>query len=155
MKIYNITDKKSFTTKLFLEEVFDNFLLVEANFITDFGIYFDGHRTGYEIGEDEHVTWGIVRNQAFTAIKGSKLPKSFKIVFRLSGANTANTVRSLGISDVPDVALYLNIRYNEDRLDMTAGVSTPDFFASKSIETGWEHYLEKFFMLKDISYEEE
>ena len=154
MKIYNILDQKTFTKQLFIEEVFDNFLVIEADFITEFGIYFDGHKTDFEIGEDEYISWGVLKRQAFEAIKGSKLPKGFRIVLKLSMANTANTLRSLGIEQNAETGLYLNVKYSDGSMTLTGGTSTTEFSVVKDLDRGWERFLEKFFLMKSISYEE-
>jgi len=79
-------DVKSFTTKLFVREDFDAFLVKEVNITTYNSFSIDGHvKQGYyteEEREENHIeefsSWKTLRPFCFSLIKGKKLPGSFR-----------------------------------------------------------------------------
>ncbi len=155
MKIYNITSQKDFTAALFVNSVFDNFLVSEASFVTAFSLIIDGHLTSAPEEGDDSVSWGQVRPLAFSVIKGKELPKSFKIVLKLSDGNLSSTLGALGIEKDTDISgLYLNIRYEKGELSCTTGCAYARFVADKTAETGWEAFVERFLTKNGIDYEE-
>ena len=116
-----IEDMKQFTASLFLGEVFDSFLLKEAEIVTFNMFTIDGRvRHGYYSEEEleehqieEYSAWSAVKPFCFSLIKGKKLPESFHIVLQLSPKSTKSF---LDKNQIPVAAeqvqgLYLNIRY--------------------------------------------
>ena len=75
-------DVKDFTSKLFLRETFDSFLVKEARITTYNQFSIDGHiRKGFfgpeeleEKGMEEYSPWSMLRPFCFSLIKGKKLP---------------------------------------------------------------------------------
>ena len=152
MKIYNITNIKEFTKKLFIEDTFDNFLVVEANFVTSHSVLIDGTKS-VEADGDEYVTWKEVKAEAFNVIKGKVLPKSFKIVLKLTNENTINTLKAISLKADLQAGLYINIKYFDDQINVISGTSTSTFELSKDLSNGFEIFLEKFFAKKEIEFE--
>ena len=149
MQIFEIKNQKEFTNKLFIDDVFDNFLLVEAVFVKDYSVSIDGHKAD-ELEGDEYILWKDAKSMAFAAIKGSTLPKSFKIVLKLSSANAIKTMKSLDIGEGVSASFYINIKYFDGVITVTSGTSTASFLLSKDLEKGWDHLLEKFLILKGL-----
>ena len=94
MVALKIEELKDFTRKLFVEEVFDWWMMREA-VITTFNMFtIDGRiRKGYfmeqeleEKGIGELSPWKLVRPVCFSLIKGKRLPESFRITLQLPGA---------------------------------------------------------------------
>ena len=92
MKAYKAEELRAFTGALFRSERFDAFLLCEASFRTAFSLEIDGRRNKdwysaeeeQELGAEDFVRWGEVRELAFQAIRGKKAPKAFRLVLRLN-----------------------------------------------------------------------
>ncbi len=146
---------KDFTNKLFRQEVFDNFLVPEAVFVTMFSIAIDGNSLSEEV-KPVCATWGQLRPLAFQIIKGQTLPKGFKIVLRLSPENTENTLHSWGLPIAPEevAGLFLNILYEEGKIRCTTGVSLTTFSLDRSLEREWDNVIRRFFRHHQISFSE-
>ena len=156
MNAYKITDQKVFTTKLFLEEVFDNFLVSEACFITRFSTEINGRTVNPEEGAEEFTDWGTIRPIAYSLIRGKVLPKSIKIVLKLNRENTLRTLEAAGFSgDKAGVSgLYINIRYEEGTFSLVTGTSFATFTPDRSLEGSWSKFVCRFLTASGISFEE-
>ena len=152
----HIEDKKVFTSKLFIKEAFDGFLLTEAS-ITTFNTYnIDGRiqkkfytEQEYEaLGNPEFSKWCDMKRLCFEMIKGNKTPLKFKIVLKLSedqvGEIVAKTQTSLTASDVQ--GLFINVRYENDSIDCITATSLKIFSMDKSLEEAFDKYMEKFLL---------
>ena len=92
MVALKIEEQKAFTSGLFLGEVFDRFLVREANVVTFNSFIIDGRvRHGYYSDEEleenqieEFSAWKVIKPICFSLIRGKRLPESFRIVFMLS-----------------------------------------------------------------------
>lgn len=92
----HIADIKEFTSKLFLHEDFDSFLVSQASFTTGFSVTLDGslHKDYFTdeqweaMEQHDLARWSLMRPLCFQIIKGSRLPEQFKIILALSRANT-------------------------------------------------------------------
>jgi hypothetical protein len=143
-----IEDVKSFTSKLFIKEDFDFFLLKEAE-ITTFNNYkIDGTiQKDYYTKEEfetlkspEYSTWNQMKNYCFSFIKGGKTPLSFKIVLRYPDELAKE------LHDVNDVGLYLNVRFENKQIKCITGVSYNTFTMDKTIENLWDEKMKKFLL---------
>ena len=152
-----IADLRDFTSKLFLQETFDSFELVEAEFTTDFRTSLDGHLTEPQDKIRVFAPWAVCRPLAFQIIKGRKLPHAFHIVLRLSDENTANTIRSAGISSVTSAevaGLYLNIHYERKKLQVVTGCSFRTFVMDKTLEREWDRVIRRFLKHHQIPFQD-
>lgn len=155
---------KDFTRKLFVEEVFDWWMMREA-VITTFNMFtIDGRiRKGYfmeqeleEKGIGELSPWKLVRPVCFSLIKGKRLPESFRITLQLPGARVEQFLQSVQ----PDFkaeqvsGLYLNIRYEEQKLYCVTGTSLNVFTLDKKIEQEWDETVKRFLREREIVYTE-
>lgn len=149
-----VEDVRTFTSKLFIKEEFDGFLVKEIEIVTFNRFTIDGHiRQGYFGGEEledhrigEFSSWNMLRPLCFDLIKGKKLPGSFHIVLQLSPAGVEEFVRasSAGIDAGQIQGLYLNIRYEEGSLYCVTGTSLRVFTLDKTLETEWDRAVEQF-----------
>ena len=164
MVALKIEELKDFTRKLFVEEVFDWWMMREA-VITTFNMFtIDGRiRKGYfmeqeleEKGIGELSPWKLVRPVCFSLIKGKRLPESFRITLQLSGARVEQFLQSVQ----PDFkaeqvsGLYLNIRYEEQKLYCVTGTSLNVFTLDKKIEQEWDETVKRFLREREIVYTE-
>lgn len=164
MVALKMEELKDFTRKLFVEEVFDWWMMREA-VITTFNMFtIDGRiRKGYfmeqeleEKGIGELSPWKLVRPVCFSLIKGKRLPESFRITLQLPGARVEQFLQSVQ----PDFkaeqvsGLYLNIRYEEQKLYCVTGTSLNVFTLDKKIEQEWDETVKRFLREREIVYTE-
>ena len=159
-----IADTKDFTSKLFLQEVFDAFWVVEGTLRTHSTFVLDGHLNSDFYSSEEleelhlkdqpFVPWRILRPSCFDLIKGKRIPLSFKFCFRLSDANTEKLLMQSGVPFSPaDVAgLFLNIRFQESQILLTTGTSLRLFTVDKSLDQAWDVMIQKFLKQKEIGF---
>ena len=161
-----LTDIKDFMNKLLRTEVFDHFLLQEAVITSGASYVIDGHITKGYYTDEEVETMGIIgykmlpfsllRGNCFDLIKGKKTPNSFKFVFLLSPENLKKTLASSGSSytenDISGV--FLNLKYQNQLLTLTTGISYNIFSTDKSLESNWDKLVCRFLYQNDIKFEE-
>ena len=159
-----LKNTKNFMTRLLLSDTFDNFLFIEGEIVTFNTFTIDGHiRAGYYTQqelEENHVgelsTWQTVRPFCFSLIKGKRLPESFRITLQLPGARVEQFLQSVQ----PDFkaeqvsGLYLNIRYEEQKLYCVTGTSLNVFTLDKKIEQEWDETVKRFLREREIVYTE-
>lgn len=91
MVALKIEEQKAFTAGLFIGEIFDKFLVREAEIVTYNQFTIDGKvRQGYfseeELEEnriEEYSSWKTLKPVCYSLIKGKRLPESFRIVFQM------------------------------------------------------------------------
>ncbi len=159
-----VSDVRDFMEKLFLKDTFDGFQLVEAVIVTSNTFMIDGHiREEYytkeeweELAEKQICRWGSLRQICFQMIKGKKTPESMKLVFRMAEGGTEKLLIKSGLSyQTSDVeGLFFNVRYENQKLMLTSGVSMKLFTMDKSLERFWDQRLEKFLKQAEIACEE-
>lgn len=166
MLALKLTDIKNFMNQLLRSETFDHFLLQEAVITSGATYIIDGHinkdfYSGEEIEEYglsdcNALPFSILRGSCFDLIKGKKPPSSFKFVFLLSPANLEKTLLSLHSSYSPrDISgIYLNLRYQNQLLTLTTGVSYAVFSQDKSLEHEWDSLVLRFLQQHNLAYEE-
>ena len=153
-------DVKSFTTKLFVREDFDAFLVKEVNITTYNSFSIDGHvKQGYYTEEEreennieEFSTWKTLRPFCFSLIKGKKLPGSFRIVLQLPKAGTDKFSARTGawIDGNQIVGLYLNIRYDNGEMYCITGTSLNFFTMDKTLDLEWDKAVKQFLQSHEI-----
>lgn len=149
-----IEDIKGLTSKLFLGENFDAFLVREVQIVTYNSFTIDGHirksfYTKEELEEnplEDFSTWKRLRPMCFSLIKGKKLPSSFHIEFQLAQKGVERFLMqnssSLTLENVN--GLYLQIRYEEGILSYVTGCSLNLFTLDKGLEHAWDEAVQKF-----------
>ena len=161
LKISNI---KQFTSKLFLQETFDHFLVSEAVITTFNTFHIDGNLNGdfytdvetEQLEDKQYSTWKMIRPICFQLIKGNKLPLAFKIVLRLTKENTTKVLEAANLIDQFDVdALYVNILYKNGQVSCVTGTALKQFTLDKTIEHVWDEMMKKFFIKHEIDFDME
>lgn len=161
-----LTDIKDFMNKLLRTETFDHFLLQEA-VITSAATYTingqitKGYYTEEEL-EEQHLSgmrflpFSMLRSNCFDLIKGKKTPSSFRFVFLLSPDNQKKTLASMdssfGENDI--TGIYINLRYQNQLLSLTTGISYNVFSTDKTLDAQWDKLVMKFLTQNAISFEE-
>lgn len=148
-----IEDMKLFTKLLFLTETFDNFELVEGEFVTRFSTDIDGTLTDDE-NDDRYIRWAEARNIAFQIIRGKQLPRAFRLTMRLTEENMQKTLASIGKSSETTniTSLLFNIRYEHETLMLITGCAYSTFTPDRTAEREWDELMLKFLMKHEIPY---
>jgi len=137
MLALSISDVRSFMVKLLKEEMFDDFQLRNAvvNSFARFEIF--GGK------EDGCVMWSVVRPHVFSIIKGGKPPKSIKIIFgkELEGASSDNPT-----------SLFINIHFEDGKINLTTGISKKGFSLDRSDDDRWDAQVLQFLDDNGITY---
>lgn len=162
MVALKIEEQKNFTEGLFLKELFDSFLVTEANIVTFNSFTINGRvRQGYyseeemdEKGIGEFSAWKTIKPFCFSLIKGKRLPESFRIVFALPPESKERFVKRF----VPDMApgqvggLYLNVHYENDEMTCVTGTSMNLFTMDKTLEREWDESVKQFLKKNGIAF---
>ena len=161
-----ITEIKDFMNKLLRSETFDHFLLQEAVIHSGASYIIDGklNKDFYDQTELEELgieqfrflPFSMLRGNCFDLIKGKKTPASFKFVFLLSPENLSRTLASTGtiFTENDITGIYLNLKYQNQLLTLTTGISYTIFSTDKTLELQWDLLVQKFLKQNEISYEE-
>jgi len=160
----NLTEVKTFMTKLLMNNTFDSFLLKEMELQTFTGFQITGQFNEQffskeeleERGVNRHVLWSEVRQIVYSMIKGSKTPLSLKIIFQLPADQCGNMLDSFGgklrLEDVG--GLYLNVRFEKGELRMITGTAIKTFTLDKTLEQEWDKSVRNLLKEQGISFEE-
>lgn len=161
-----LTDIKDFMNKLLKTNTFDNFLLQEA-MITNSATYtINGQLTKDFYSNDEleelqlqncrFLPFSMLRGNCFDLMKGKRTPVSFRFVFLLSPQNMEKTILSINSSyTTSDISgIYINLKYQNQQLFLTTGISYTIFSTDKTLEKEWDKLVLKFLKQHQISYEE-
>lgn len=161
-----LTSVKDFMNTLLKSDTFDHFLLQEAVINSAASYVIDGHITKQFYTEEELEQLGILgysilpfsllKNNCFDLIKGKKTPSYFKFVFLLSPENLEKTLSSVSTSYTPnDISgIYLNLKYQNQLLTLTTGISYRIFSTDKSLENEWDKLVLRFLNRHEIAFEE-
>lgn len=155
MRSIGIDNIKKFTHELFIGNVFDNFCVTEASFSTLTNITIDGHVNKEFMGEadlslpengEAAVFWKKIKPLCFEIIKGQRVPLRFKIVFMMPKEFLIRFLDDEGLDMEPvEVnALFLNIKFENNKLVCTTGTSLKAFTLDKSLEDAWDCRMMKF-----------
>ncbi len=160
-----LTDIKDFMNKLLRSDTFDHFLLQEAVIRSTAAYTIDGRisNAGYssaeleELGLSGHpaLPFSMLRGNCFDLIKGKKTPVFFQFVFLLSPDNLARTLAATHSSyTVNDISgICLNLKYQNNLLTLTTGISYRIFSTDKELESEWDKMLPKFLAKNGIAFE--
>ena len=151
---------KECMAKLLLSETFDPFYFIEGEIVTFNTFTMDGYLKKdffeqEEAPEREYALWKDVREFCFSLIKGKRTPLSFKFVLGLSDSNIEKLLLQQGLDFKPqDVrGLYINLKYDGQKLQCITGTAMNLFTMDKSLEQAWDKMVQKFFAQKEIKYE--
>jgi hypothetical protein len=166
MLALELTDIKDFMNKFLRSEIFDHFLLQEGVVTSAASFVIDGRITrGFYSGEEleelgirgySFLPYAMLRTNCFDLIKGKKTPASFKFVLLLSPENLRRTLESIGSSFSADdvTGVFLNIRYQNQMLTLTTGVSYRIFSTDRTLDGEWDRLVKVFLRQHDIAFTE-
>lgn len=149
-----ISDVKDFMNQLLVKDTFDTLLLCEATLRTATTLSISGklNMDFFDTAEQEVMTdktyaaWRILRPLFFEAVKGTKTPSSFKIIFMLPKRNQDALVLRHNLPISPDdiAGLYFNLYFDDGILRITSGLSMRIFTTDKCLEQIWDDSLMGF-----------
>ena len=160
-----LTEIGTFINKLLKDGMCDHFLLQEgivvsfASYVIDGtitkGFYTDTESEELGIKTFHFLPFSMLRPRIFDLIKGKKAPSSFKFVLMLSPENQKRTMERIGSSYTPaDIsAMSMNIKFQNQMLTLTTGISYRIFSTDKTLEPEWDKFVRQFLSQHDISFE--
>jgi hypothetical protein len=157
-----IEEQKTFTSELFIGNIFDSFLVREVSITTFNTFTIDGRvRQGYYSDEEleenkieEFSSWKALKPFCFSLIKGKRLPESFRIVLLLAPAARERFVKKHAPSLLPEQVggLYLNIQYENGTMTCVTGTSLNVFTMDKSLDREWDEAVMQFLTRNMIAF---
>lgn len=166
MTALSILNIKEFMNTLLRSDAFDSFLLSEGSITTYMTFHLDGHCHAdffspeddafEQVIQEKYVPFSLVRPACFDLIKGRRTPSSFQFVFQLSKENQARTLASIASAlSTEDISgMYLNLRYQNQQLTCTTGISCQVFSLDKSLDQSWDALVKRFLKTHQIAFEE-
>jgi hypothetical protein len=166
MLALELTDIKDFMNKFLRSDIFDHFLLQEASITSAASYVIDGRMNKGFYSQEELTELGLstyaflpysmLRTHCFDLIKGKKTPASFKFVLILSPENLRRTLERIhsSYSEEDISGVCINIRYQNQLLSLTTGISYRIFSVDKTLENEWDRFVKQFLTQHDISFEE-
>lgn len=159
MTALELTELKTITAHLFLQDTFDHFCLIEGEIKTYNTFRIDGkvHREFYDTDTDvqDYSRWEQLRGHCFNLIRGKRTPLGFRFVFSLSPENirrlTEHTAPSLDPETIQ--GMYLNFHFDGSVLTCVTGTSFKTFIMNKELEHIWDETVQKFFRKHQIPFE--
>lgn len=156
----SLPEVKECMSKLLLSDIFDPFYFIEGEIVTFNTFTLDGFlkKEFFDTEEAparEYALWKDVREFCFSLIKGKRTPLSFKFVLGLSDSNIEKLLLQQELDFKPqDVrGLYINLKYDGQKLQCVTGTAMNLFTMDKSLEQAWDKMVQKFFTQKEIKYE--
>ena len=156
-----ITELKSFMSKLLATNTFDDFLLQEATLQMGISYVIDGHINDafYQSEEDQvierlpFITYSEVRGTLFDLIKGKRTPLGFQVLLQLP-PKRCNMLFPEGLQTHLIKGLIINIRYDGSKAWITSGISYSSFSLDKAPELIWDEALMSFLRSAGIAFDQ-
>lgn len=124
---------KEFMNTILIKNTFDDFV---------FRIFETETFAKFQINSNNEK-WGRIRPYAFEIIKGNIKPKYLKIVLSLD-EDKMNKLSENATS------MFLNISFENDRIDFTLGTSQKNFTLDREVDIIWKEYIKNFFRENNI-----
>lgn len=166
MLAIRIKNIKNFMTKLLNSDVFDSFLLEEAQIHTFNTFTIEGRQNKEfynkeeledpEIFPYEYSQWRDIKGICFQLIKGKKVPIFMKIILHKKPED-AYTILEEGLAlEFAEIlkAFVVTIRFDSNGLMLTTGTSFSAFALDKTPDLLWDKSFSKFLTEKEIEFEE-
>lgn len=161
MVLFSADSPRDFMGKLLASDVFNSFLLQEANIITSVTHTINGriHPDFYTEEEsaahtEEFIPWSEIRPLVFESVKGKNTPLSLRLTLCLKrdAMNALMQKKNPEAADNGLRALVLNIRFENGAVNLMTGTSYESFVPDRSAEEIWDEAVRQFLLSKDISF---
>ena len=153
-------NRQAFMKLFLLSDTFDLWELVECSIQTHSTLHIDGtfHSAFYTQDDSEKketfstfTPWKYLRSVCMEYIKGKHTPLAFRFVLRYSPTQARQLLDEAQIEE--NAALYLNLRFEQERLFLTTGTAVEVFSLDKTIENFWDRYVEEFLTQLNIQFD--
>lgn len=153
MTALTVESIKEFMHLLFKSSEFNNYLVHKAMATTFTTFEISGELNSDYFSDDnqperKYCTWEEIRPYVFSVIKGSKLPKSMKIVLAAPLSLTESLSSNASV-------LFINIIYENGVLNIITGSSVKSFTLDKSHDFIWDEYVEEFIKNNGITIKQD
>ena len=158
-----ISSVRDFMSKLLTGTTFDRFYLLEAEVLTMGTFRIEGELNGDYYTSDEkevlgarrYCLWSEVKPVIYQIMRGKKLPVSFRLVLALSDENTAWLLKKHHLDHLGDQlkGLYLNVRFQGNKLTCITGLSYNTFVMDKTLEHIWDDTARQYLRQSGIETE--
>lgn len=160
-----LVEQKKFMSDLLIKEVFDHFLMVEAELFMGTRHVIEGKLQADFFSEEErfaqqgrtYAYWKEMKSLLFLLMKGQKTPLSFRIVLMLSKENMVRLLERvsspLQLEEIGGFFLHLN--FEKKVLRCITGTNLHVFTLDKLLDQEWDNNVKTFLRKKGISFVEE
>lgn len=139
-----------------LEQVWDNFFLIEGTVRTFADFSLDGRRNRdwfdpeeLEVcGEDPYIRWSEARGAVCQWIRGHKTPLAFQFTLALD----VKRMRENTVFDLSD-RLYIHLRFENGTMYCVTGTARQNFTLDKTAEREWDRLAALFLRKNGIAFE--
>lgn len=146
-----IKNIKNFMSNLLIKDTLDNLLVSEITVVTGNTYTISGaintsFYTREELDEfngDKYAPWKNFRPLCYNIIKGSKTPDFLKIIFVLPNSMVKDIIEQNNLDFSPEdiQGLFINLKYQDNRLTCVTGVSMSTFTMDKSLEKAFDKFV--------------
>lgn len=143
-----IDNIKSFMSHLLIKDSLDYFLCKEISIQTFSTFNVDGSIINDFLTDEEtealkgnkYIPWSRLKPYCFNIIKGTRTPLSLKAVFVLAAEDVERLISKSGLNiDASTIeGLYLNIRFEGNKLNLVSGSSLNYFTLDKTVDMMWD-----------------
>lgn len=163
MQTIHILDIKQFMQLLFQTNTLNDYQFVTATIQTDMLYTLDGRINHDFFNEAEetalglcdifYLPWNLAKEKIFLLIKGKKTPSQLKVVLRANQSEIEallnSTKSSLKPNDIDGI--FLNILFQENKLNVICGISYKIFTMDKYLETEFSFNIITLFKSNNIA----
>lgn len=109
-----------------------------------------------EDGPAVFVSWKDIRPFCFSIVRGKHTPLAFKFVFYYPSEAVPEfcTKHSLVFDSENAPGLCLNLKFDQNGLFLTTGISRKSFSMDRSVDEAWDQYTKARLKELDISFEQ-
>lgn len=163
MQSIEVLDIKQFMMLLFQTDTLDHYEMVSAEIRTDISYSIDGKLNRFFYNKDElslsglennfFLPWRYSKKKIFSLIKGKKSPCLLKLILKVNPLQAADILSLSGSSLNPnDIdGLFLNIIFQESKLNVTCGLSYKIFTMDRELENYFSENIITLLKSKNIT----
>ena len=142
MLALEVEDIKTLMNRLLREEAFDCFCVPSVEVRGQARFWVDGH-----MPEGGLVPWEWLRPHVFAMIKGKQKPRRIKMTLAASQSLLEQT-------DPAAAACFINLHYEDGRLQLTTGRTSQGFLLDKGADRPWDDFVRRFLKSLGVAYRE-
>lgn len=150
-----ISNIKIFMDHLLTKTTFDNCLVNEViistfnNFVIDGHINSNYYKDTTNTQPNDYLTepyssWKTIKSICYELIKGNRLPLKMSFILAMKRSFIKHLIEDNNIDIQPEDVndLFMNIKFEKDKLTVITGVSLKVFTMDKSLEKAFDNYIQ-------------